>query len=156
MQLRGLAGQVAKFLFSGGVAALVNLGAGIVVRRVYDGPMAMPASVVAGFVLGTLVSFFLNRHITFAATHGRASRQLVRFFLAGLVGAGSAAALATAILALLHSMVGATLPEATAETAAHVGAIGITTVYNFLAMKYYALRVERPDSVRAAKLGEPV
>jgi putative flippase GtrA len=147
MQLRGLAAQIAKFLLSGGVAAIVNLGVGIGVRHVLAGPAAMPASVVAGFALGTLVSFYLNRRITFAATGGRASRQLVRFVLAALVGAGIAAALATGILYLLRAMVGPALGESIKETAAHVGAIGITTVYNFLAMKCYALRVERPEAV---------
>ncbi len=142
MARRALLEQIAKFVFSGGVAALANLGVGYAVRRALTGDLVYPASVLAGFAVGTAVSFVLNRRITFAATEGRASRQLVRFVLAAVVGIGIAAALATGILALLRLGLRGVIDDSALATAAHVGAVGITTVYNFVAMKYFALRVD--------------
>jgi putative flippase GtrA len=144
MVTRALLEQIAKFVLSGGVAAIANVGVGYGVRLVWHGDLAYPASVLSGFAVGTVVSFVLNRTITFAATGGRASRQLVRFVLAAVLGAGIAAALATGILFLLRVCLRGAVADSVLGTGAHVAAVGITTVYNFLAMKYYALRVDVP------------
>jgi putative flippase GtrA len=147
MVSRALVEQIAKFVFSGGVAAVANIGVGYGARQVLHGDFAYPASVLAGFAVGTVVSFVLNRTITFAATGGRASRQLVRFALAAVVGAGIAAALATGMLFVLRLGLGGVVTDSLLATGAHVAAVGITTVYNFLAMKYFALRVDaRPGA----------
>jgi putative flippase GtrA len=138
--------QIAKFVFSGGVAAVANIGVGYGARLVLHGDLAYPASVLAGFAVGTVVSFVLNRTITFAATGGRASQQLVRFVLAAVLGAGIAAALATGMLYVLRRALGGVFADTILATGAHVAAVGITTVYNFLAMKYFALRVDAPPA----------
>jgi len=141
MPSRALVAQVVKFLISGGVAAAANIGVGFVLRLLLRGPSAVPVSVVCGFAVGTLVSFFLNRTITFAATSGNATRQLVRFVLAAVVGAGIAAAIASGALFVLRASPLASLSEQVLETSAHVFAVGLTTIYNFIAMKYFALKV---------------
>ena len=142
MASRALLEQIAKFVFSGGVAALANIGVGYALRLVLHGDLAYPVSILAGFAVGTVVSFVLNRRITFAATAGRVSQQLGRFVLAALLGAGIAAALATGILIGLRLVLRGSVEDSLLATSAHVGAVGITTVYTFVAMKYFALRVD--------------
>jgi putative flippase GtrA len=140
MSLRALASQVGKFIVSGGIAAFFNIATGWVLRRLF-GETAHVAAVAAGFTVGTVISFVLNRTFTFRATSGDVRKQAIRYLVVAVAGIGLAAVIAAGLEHLLRSFVGDALSSADVGDLAHVGAIGLNTIYTFIAIKYFALRV---------------
>jgi putative flippase GtrA len=147
MSLRILAPQIAKFLLTGGLAALANVGTGWALRRVLDGDGGHVAAVAAGFSVGTVVSFALNRSFTFRATAGNLKRQVIRYFGASLVSIVLAAVIASGLEQLLRRLLAARITLAQIGDLAHLGAIAVTTIYSFLVIKYFALRVPPKDTL---------
>jgi len=148
MASRDLGAQIVKFLLTGGVAAAANIVVGILVRHFISGELGLDVSVGAGFAVGTAVSFVLNRQVTFAATAtaGRLSGQVGRYAAAAAVGWGITTVAATLALRLFHWVIPGYFTEGTVETMAHVSAIGLNTIYSFVAIKYFALRTPSPSS----------
>jgi putative flippase GtrA len=130
--------QFLTFLLVGGSAALANFLTGAAIRHYQTTDAVYLASIVAGFVVGTVLSFVLNRRFTFNVAHEPMGPQLVRFGVislgAVLVGLAAAAAVLGAWKAFGRSLIN----ETQAESLGHVGAIGFSTIYNFLAMKFFA------------------
>jgi putative flippase GtrA len=150
MSLRALAPQIAKFLVAGGIAASANIATGWALRRLFEGEGAHAAAVAAGYCVGTVVSFVLNRKFTFQATEGNLRRQIIRYAWATLGGIVVAALIAAGLEVPLRSLLATRLTSAQIGDVAHVGAIGFTTIYSFLVIKYFALRVEeraRPEGL---------
>lgn len=141
MSLRTLAPQIAKFLVAGGIAASANIATGWVLRRLFAGEAGHTAAVAAGYCVGTVVSFVLNRKFTFQATGGNLKRQMIRYLWATLGGILVASLIAAGLEVPLRSLLAARLTAAQIGDLAHVGAIGFTTIYSFLVIKYFALRV---------------
>lgn len=128
--------QVARFLASGGIAAALNLGVGIILRR---WGMTYGASIVTGFIVGTIASFGLNRNFTFRAYAGKKSTQFARFVLIAIVGIGFAYIVGLLVRAVL--LLGGLPPAGRlAADAAHIITIGIMTLYSFFLMKHFAFR----------------
>lgn len=136
---RALKGEIAVFLLSGGAAALVNLATGALVRAV-AGLRAHAVGVVAGFVVGTGVSFLLNRELTFRARRDHVGLQATKFVLLAVGGIALAAGVAELALRVAMALFGASISARLLANAAHLVAIGTTTIYNFVGMKYFALR----------------
>ncbi len=134
--------EVVAFLCAGGLAALVNLAAGAGARQLVAGPWAYEVRLVAGFSAGTVVSFVLNRQITFAEQRGKLLRQAARYLLTALVSIGVASAAGWMALFVLSLLFQSVLSESHRELLAHVAAIGVTTIYNFFTIKYFALRAD--------------
>ena len=130
--------QFLVFLLVGGTAALVNFSAGAFVRAFWTSYAAYLGSVTFGFVLGTVVSFALNRTFTFRASGEAVAPQAFRFVMAA-VGAVVISALVASIVLWAWEAAGrVVLTHAQVETLGHLAAIGVSTIYNFLAMKFFA------------------
>jgi putative flippase GtrA len=97
-------------------------------------------SVITGMIVGTVLSFFLNRRYTFAVSDEPVGPQAVRFAIAASGAALLALVFAEGTLALWQLAGSPWLTRAGAEGWAHVAAIGLNTVYGFVAMKFFALK----------------
>jgi putative flippase GtrA len=135
-----LSKQFLTFLAVGGTAALLNFLMGAALRLYWTSYAAYVGSVAAGFALGTVVSFVLNRRFTFRVTGEAVLPQAVRF---GIITLGSivvSLVTASALFGLWGLIGRALLTRPQAESLGHLGAIGLSTIYNFLAMKFFAFR----------------
>jgi putative flippase GtrA len=132
--------QFLVFLLVGGTAALVNFFSGVLVRLFWTTYSAYVASVTLGFVLGTIVSFVLNRRFTFRASDEAVAPQVFRFIVVALGAVLVSVAVASVILWAWEVAGRVIVTRAQVETLGHVGAIGVSTVYNFVAMKFFAFR----------------
>jgi putative flippase GtrA len=146
-------GQFLVFLLVGGTAAVLNFSAGALVRAYSASYPAFVASVTLGFVLGTLVSFVLNRHVTFRASAEAVAPQAFRFGVVALGSVVISVVVASAVLWAWELAGRVVLMRAQVETVGHLGAIGVSTVYNFLAMKFFAFRSARAASEPARGTG---
>lgn len=136
---RRLRAEILVFLISGAVAALCNLATGAIVRASF-GVRAHAFGVTAGFLVGTAVSFLLNRELTFRARRDRVSIQATKFALLAAVGIALAAVIGEVAFRAALALFGGKLDAQLLGNAAHIVAIGATTIYNFVGMKYFALR----------------
>jgi putative flippase GtrA len=132
--------QFLVFLVVGGTAALVNFASGALVRLFWTSYAAYAASVTLGFLLGTAVSFVLNRRFTFRAGDAAVAPQAFRFLVAALGSVFLSVAVASVVLWAWELAGRRALTRPQVETLGHVCAIGVATVYNFLAMKFFAFR----------------
>lgn len=130
--------QFLVFLLVGGTAALVNFSAGALVRAFWTSYAAYVGSVTLGFVLGTVVSFVLNRTFTFRASGGAVAPQAFRFATVALGAVVISVVVASLVLWAWELAGRVVLTHAQVETAGHLAAIAVSTVYNFLAMKFFA------------------
>ena len=130
--------QFLKFLLSGGIAAGVNAGTGALLRIVLVGDLGYDASVFLGFVAGTVVSFLLNRTFTFQAKDGDLRRQIRRYVITAVSGILLATAIGAGALLVWRAVVQGRLAEDRIDLLAHLTAIGLTTIYNFVIIKYWA------------------
>jgi len=139
-----------RFILCSGLAAFVNLAVGYVLYGVmgFDQGLHFAGAVAAAFVAGMGVSFLLNRRFTYAAS-GRDMRDELRdFFGVSIVGAALTAGIAHALdswaggamAALAAQMPRQVLPE----TMAHIGAVGVTAFYSFVAHKLVSFRPAAP------------
>lgn len=105
-----------------------------------------------GFTAGAVLSFALNRRYTFRVDRAPLGPQALRFTLVTLASVALSAVVAEAVLAVLEAV---RLPGAPAPLAgvAHGVTIGVMTIFNFFAMKLFALRAADPRPHGAA---EPV
>ena len=131
------------FLAFGGTAALVNLGCGYVLYRLWSLPYFL--SVFLGAASGLLVNFMLNYYFNFNYRGRGLLSQFRTFFVVAAGGTVLTAALARAFLTLLHAggIVSITVlgRAFAAELLAHVLSIGVVTIYSFLGHKYFSFNV---------------
>lgn len=142
--LFAIARQFGVYLLSGGIAAAANFASGELIRAFSSGAFMYGVSVVVGMTIGTVISFFLHRRFTFAVADEPAAPQSVRFAMVTVGGLLIAFTFAEAVLWLWESMGQPWLLRANVEALAHLGAIGLNTVYGFVAMKFFALKRRNP------------
>jgi putative flippase GtrA len=132
--------QFLVFLIVGGTAALVNFFSGALIRLYWTSYAAYVVSVTAGFVLGTIVSFVLNRYFTFRASGEAAAPQAFRFGIVALGAVVISVVVASLVLWAWELAGRVVLTPVQVETLGHLSAIAVSTLYNFLAMKFFAFR----------------
>jgi putative flippase GtrA len=121
----GLLRQVVAFFGVGVIAAVAHYG--MLIGLVETGAMAVIPATLVGYGLGGIVSYALNRLMTFEAT--RSHRQAGwRFAVVAGVGFG----LTWLLMSLIHGRWG--LPY----LAAQVLTTGVVLVWSFLAHKYWS------------------
>lgn len=147
-----LARQFGVYLLSGGVAAVANFATGEVIRAFSESAVIYGASVVAGMAIGTVISFFLHRRFTFAVADEPAAPQAVRYSLVIVGSLLIAFVFAEAVLWLWEAAGGSWPSRGTVQALAHVAAIGVNTVYGFVAMKVFALKRRSPGSPGSSPL----
>lgn len=128
--------QFVKFLLAGGTAAVFNFISFIFIRQY----LPRIISIVLAFVIGTFVSFILNKIFTFKAKDEKTLIQSVKFAFVAIAGYLLAIAVSV-VLTCLYNLIGITVltPEKV-EGIIHLMTIGIITLYNFLAMKYFSFK----------------
>ena len=103
-------------------------------------PLLFALAIVLGGLAGLLVNFTLSRRFVFAGDNRSARQQLATFALVSLTTIGLRLIVAHALVALFALpafAVSALLPvPAAAERLAHLGAVGMVTIYSFLAHKH--------------------
>lgn len=132
--------QFLVFLVVGGTAALVNFSSGAVVRLYSTTYPVYVASIAFGFALGTGVSFALNRRFTFRASSEAVVPQALRFLVVALGSVVISVAVASLVLGGWEVAGRTVLTQRQVESVGHIAAIGVSTAYNFLAMKFFAFR----------------
>lgn len=103
-------------------------------------PLFFALAIVLGGLAGLLVNFALSRRFVFADDHRPARQQLLTFALVSLTTIGLRLVVAHALVALLSLPAFAAIAllpvAAPAERLAHLGAVGLVTIYSFLAHKH--------------------
>ncbi|ODT83852.1 MAG: hypothetical protein ABS76_02805 [Pelagibacterium sp. SCN 64-44] len=103
-------------------------------------PAFFPLIVLCGGLAGLLVNFTLSRRFVFASDNRSAPRQLLTFSLVALTTIGLRLVVAYALMALLtlplFAPIGLLPIAAPFERVAHLGAVGLVTIYSFLAHKH--------------------
>jgi len=129
--------QFVRFLVVGGIAATVNFFS----RFFFQ--MFCPyytVNVALAFCAGTVVSFALNRFYSFKAFDDHRVHQFVKF----LISTGGAILVASAVawccMRLYYALGRTLMSESQARILAHLAAIGLTTIYNFLHMKFFSFK----------------
>ena len=132
----------ARYLLTAGAATCVDVA---IVQTMLSFDMArqplfFALAIVLGGLAGMLVNFTLSRRFVFASDHRSARQQLATFALVSLTTIGLRLVVAHALVALFALpafAVIALLPvPAAAERLAHLGAVGMVTIYSFLAHKH--------------------
>lgn len=124
----GLGTQAFRFIITGGIAAVVDLGLLALFQLVFGLPV--PAARTISFIAGTTTAYMINRRWTFQAekSTGRFVAVVVLYALTFLVNVG----LQTLCDALFR---GWDWPESAAMVAAFVIAQGTGTTINFIVQR---------------------
>lgn len=125
--------RIGRFLLAGGFAALVNWGARFPLGEI----MPFGWSVVAAYLVGMVVGFFLYRFFVFEAHDGHAGDQLWKFVVVNAVGAAEVWALAVFFAHWLAPAVGWTLYV---EPISHAAAIGIGAATSYVGHRLLTFR----------------
>lgn len=134
-----LDGVFAKFLVAGGLAALANFAA----RLLLQPHTGFRPAVVLAYGVGFLVAFALNRAFVFPAS-GKPMRQEIAWFL--LFNLIAFPVVVVVALVLRDFVFGRILPPGPAEALAHGVAILTPVVFNFAAHRLvtFARRQDEP------------
>jgi len=134
--------QFLKFLLVGGTAFIMNYGTACL-TRVALSPVrfTLGISIAMGYIVGTLISFVLNKTFTFKAYDEKLSLQAIKFMLVAI----SSLLLTTMItyfFVIGYDLAGFTfLPsKSVLDSTAHFLALTLATIYNYLAMKHYSFK----------------
>ena len=132
----------ARYLLTAGAATCVDVA---IVQTMLSFDMArqplyFALAIVLGGLAGLLVNFTLSRRFVFASDSRSARQQLATFALVSLTTIGLRLIVAHALVALFALPAFAAIAllpvPAPAERLAHLGAVGLVTIYSFLAHKH--------------------
>lgn len=132
----------ARYLLTAGAATCVDVA---IVQAMLSFDMArqplfFALAIVLGGLAGLLVNFTLSRRFVFASDNRSARQQLATFALVSLTTIGLRLIVAHALVALFALPAFAAIAllpvPAAAERLAHLGAVGLVTIYSFLAHKH--------------------
>jgi len=125
-----------KFLLVGGSAALINFFS----RFLFQVWYSYIVSVALAFILGSIISFIFNKLFTFKDNDEKTTVQLVKFTIMTIVSVFIAAFVAYLAMNLYELFKVTLIAQKGMESVAHIIAIGVTTIYNFLAMKFFSFK----------------
>jgi putative flippase GtrA len=131
-----------RYVLSAGAASVVDfaLVQSLLLIPVLQAGLPFGATIVLGALAGMGVNFVLSRQYVFGAADGAMRRQARRFFLISvttLLLRIGVAFVAVAVLALpVFGWIAALPIDAPATRLAHVAAMGLVTIYSFLAHKH--------------------
>lgn len=125
---RPLVRQIRRFASTGVVAAVGHYGTLVLAVELLR--LAPAAAAAAGYVVGGVIAYLLNRNWTFESK-AKHERAIPRFLLANAV----ALALTAALMALFTGPLGAHYLPAQLVTT------GVVMVWNFLAYRYWTFAV---------------
>jgi len=142
-ELLGLAWkyEFVRFLVAGGIAASANLaGAWCYRMLLHATPYYFEASVAFGFSLGTVLSFLLNKFVTFRAKAGNTWAQLGLFLVISVVSIAVSTLVAHLLFGCLTAFASLARNLRLTEALAHTLTIGVMIIVNYWMMRYIAFR----------------
>lgn len=132
----------ARYLLTAGTATLVDVALvqGLLSLDLLRQPFFFAVAIALGAFAGMSVNFALSRRFVFAPDTRPARQQFATFVLVSLTTLALRLVVAYALVALfalpVMSWIGLLPVDAAAERLAHLGAVGLVTIYSFLAHKH--------------------
>jgi putative flippase GtrA len=128
-----------KFLLTGGISALVNIGS----RALLSLALPFEVSVLAAYLIGMVVAFMLMRAFVFARSGQAPASEFVRFGIVNAVGLALVWLVSVALAGWLFPAVGFTWH---AEFVAHTIGVLSPVVTSYFGHKLFSFRpVNRPN-----------
>jgi putative flippase GtrA len=128
------------FLIIGGMSATLNFCTGFLFRQAFVGKYFYTISIWVGFTAGSISSFILNRLITFKAFDEKVHSQLIKFGIILIFSVLIASGIANIFMITYYSLnIGFVTPKQ-AETITRLASIGLTTFFNYPAIKFFSFR----------------
>lgn len=125
-----------KFLIVGAFSAGVNFFGRILFRSFFS----YTVSILVGYLLGTISSYLLNKNFTFKAFDEKPYIQFVKFLVVTPFSILLGVWIAPISVRTLSSLKLIDIPMSWLESVGHLMAISITTIYNFLVIKFFCFR----------------
>ncbi len=128
------------FLIIGGMSATLNFFTGFLFRQAFPGKYFYTISIWVGFTAGSISSFILNRLITFKAFDEKIFNQIVKFAVILVFSVLIASGIANVFMITYHSLNISFITDKQAETLTRLASIGLTTFFNYPAIKFFSFR----------------
>lgn len=131
-----------RYLVSAGAATCVDVAlVQLLLAFHFAGtPLLYALAIVLGAACGMSVNFLVSRNFVFARDQRSAHEQMASFFVISLTTLLLRLIAAFGLISLfalpLFGWIGALPVDAPFERAAHLGAVGIVTIYSFFAHKH--------------------
>jgi len=128
-----LTAQFRRFLVTGGIAALVNLGSRYALNRV----LPFVAAVVLAYLLGMVTAYVLARKYVFTESQRRHVDSSARFALVNLLGIAQTTIVSVGLADYLFPAIGF---EWHAHDLAHLFGVGAPVFVSFVAHQRFTFR----------------
>ncbi|GEM_PF-6082201 len=135
-----LSKEFVVFLIIGAMSATLNFFSGFLFRQIFTGKYFYTISIWVGFTAGSISSFILNRLITFKAFDERIINQIAKFAVVLLFSGIIASGIANILMITYHSLGISFINSKQAETLTRLASIGLTTFFNYPAIKFFSFR----------------
>jgi putative flippase GtrA len=128
--------EIVRFLFVGGFAASVNFFS----RMFFRIFSSYQISVFLGYLFGTVISFIFNKTYTFKAYGENSLIQFGKFILITPTTILLGSIVASYSVKVLSNIPTLDASLSLFESLGHLMAIIVTTIYNYLMIKYFCFR----------------
>lgn len=133
-RLRKLAAsEFVRFIFTGGIAAAVNIGARLALSNV----MGYQASILVAYLIGMTTAFVLAKSLVFQASQRSTSGEYLRFSLVNLVALGQVWLVSVGLDSLVFPYLGMSWHP---ETVAHIIGVVSPVVTSYYGHKFFSFR----------------
>lgn len=122
--------QFLKFLMTGGIAALVNLGS----RFVLDLWLSFEVAVILAYLIGMLTAYLLARRFVFAASERSAGSEFSRFALVNAVAMALVFTISTGLARVVFPALSFTWH---ADDIAHLIGISVPAVTSYIGHRWF-------------------
>jgi putative flippase GtrA len=135
--------EFVAFLITGGIAALVNLGARIALNLV----MPFEVAVIVAYLCGMTTAYVLARQFVFARSGRAVHDEYVRFTLVNLVAAAQVWIVSVGLADILFPWLGFAWHS---HTVAHVVGVAVPIFTSYLGHRHFsfARKIEKRGSAR--------
>jgi putative flippase GtrA len=131
-----IANQIIKFLIFSGAAALANIFLRIVLSDLAHLNFHLAISV--SYFIGMIINFSLNKNFNFPEGPRKYTQEMQTFIVIALVGLFLTNILSGFFLKLMRGF--HIFSSNINETASHILAVGIVSIYSFIGHKYFTYK----------------
>lgn len=122
-----------KFLFAGGVAAVVNFAS----RIIFSQWLTYVVAIILAYLVGMITAFVLNRLFVFRSASNGLHSQIGWFALVNIAAVTQTVAISVLLARVIFPAIGAV---AHSETIAHGIGVAIPAVTSYIGHKYLSFR----------------
>lgn len=122
--------EIALFLLTGGLAALVNL----ISRFLLTPAIGFEAAIIAAYVIGMIVAYLLFRALVFAGSTNSISQQTVRFVIVNIVALIAVTVVTLLLARVIFPLIGFTWH---AEDIAHIIGVCVPAITSYIGHSRY-------------------